>query len=169
MKQYAFSGRFKRDAQGNYKGSALNLPGAQWANQGAIDAYGKHYSQFKKNNPGQAIGVSYDNFAQNYKGGGYASPQGAMGQQSSVPQAPSMMGQQSTFSQQPQNKQNPQMQSYIQQIQQQIQQLQQQLKQMQQSPQMGGMSSHSSGGALRYGGRGRGGVAQSSRTWTGRY
>ena len=135
MKFYSYSGRFKKDAQGNYKASALNLPGAQWANQGAIDAYGKYYSQYRKANPGKSTTsfVSYDNFAQNYKGGGYASPQGAMGQQSSVPQAPSMMGQQSTFSQQPQNKQNPQMQSYIQQIQQQIQQLQQQLKQMQQN------------------------------------
>ena len=40
--------------------------------------------------------------------------------------------QQSTFSQQPQSKQNPQMQGYIQQIQQQIQQLQKQLQQFQQ-------------------------------------
>ena len=148
MKQWAFSGRWRKDAQGNYKASALNLPGAQWANPGAIDAYGKWYTQYRKANPGKSTTafVSYDDFAQG-GGGGYTSPQSAMGQQSSVPQAPSMMGQKSTFSQQP----GGQFDSYIQSVQQQIQQLQGQLQQykqknsQQQSPQMGGMRSHSSG------------------------
>ena len=135
MKLVSYYGRWRKDAQGNYKPQALNSPDAQWANPGAIDAYGKWYTQYKKGKSTTPY-VSYDDFAQNYKGGGggYTGSQSAMGQQSSVPKAPSMMGQQSTFSQQNQsfNKQNPQMQGYIQQIQQQIQQLQKQLQQFQQ-------------------------------------
>tara|TARA_Y100001973_G_scaffold3603_1_gene5307 strand:- start:56 stop:670 length:615 start_codon:yes stop_codon:yes gene_type:complete len=202
MRIYSYHGRWKKDAQGNYKPWGAPPPGGQWKNPGAIKAYGEWYTQYRKANPGKSTTafVSYDDFAKNYKGGGYTSPQGAMGQQSSVPQAKKMTlagkykrdaegnyspwappgvklhpastayagyltkmgglaginknpgsyvsetefakqyrdsegtygGPQSTFSQQPQSKQNPQMQGYIQQIQQQIQQLQKQLQQFQQ-------------------------------------
>ena len=108
------AGRYKRDAQGNYSPWAppgVKLHPASTAYAGYLTKMGGLAGINK--NPGSY--VSETEFAQQHRdsGGTYGGPQ-------------------STFSQQPQSKQNPQMQGYIQQIQQQIQQLQKQLQQFQQ-------------------------------------
>jgi len=126
------AGRYKRDAQGNYSPWLRDDKYEMHPASTAYAAYltkvagGGYASKAFNKNPEHKISES--DFFRKHRdsGGAYKGPSAVMGQLTNV------AGQQSTFSQQPQNKQNPQMQGYIQQIQQQIQQLQQQLKQMQQ-------------------------------------